>query len=219
MNRVSLCADSPGLSPEARQEKGLQLVCFSEVDLLALHPGVRGELRTRSRGLVVLISLLRALQPDWHPFTGVYLYCGPGPSSPRAQQEILAAPASQRAAVLERALPPKDYFISNPAMKAAQLSIEFQLHGPWTAFLSPHHGLIQAWECARNDLLDQVVPAALVAGLFALDEPSELSHHTGRADRLVEAVWAQYSLRAEELLRPEGASGPYGPLTGVLGRG
>lgn len=114
----------------------------------------RPELRSKAAAVVVLSSLLRGL--DMHPDTAVYLACHHGPVHARTQELVLAGEPIE---VAERALPPKDYFVSNPSMKAAQLSMEFGFHGPWTAFTR----LEQAKEHAQSDLEDGVVPAAVVA--------------------------------------------------------
>lgn len=195
-----------------------ELCCFSDDYVASMHAGARSDMRSKSRGVILLSALIRDLQRDlpMHANTGVYLYCGPGPSHSKTQQQVLTVPAWERAATIEKSLPPKDYFISNPAMKAAQISIDFQLHGPWTAFLSPQFGLDQALSCAHNDLLDGVSEAALVGGIFALDEPGELATYLVGSHHLVESIFVQYATRAQDILCAPGPLGKYGPLSPLL---
>lgn len=196
---------------EAREGKR----CFSLETLAGLYPNARADLRSKARGVVVLTSLLHQLQEEgFHPGTGVFLFCGPGPSSPRTGEALLQSAPEERAAIVERTLPPKDYFISNPAMKAAQVSIEFQLHGPWMAFLSPQHGFAQACRLAQDELVDGALPAVLIGGIFALDDPAESRHWPVPSQgELVEAVVVQYARTPQEVFVGETLIGKYGPLT------
>ncbi len=221
LHRLFLTAeDSP--DPERRQghcpRQGEYTLCrFSEAYLHSLYEGARSELRFKSRGVVLLTSLIRQLQP-LDPATGVYLYGGFGPYSPRASSAGLSAAPGARSAAIDRALPPKDYFIATPAMKAAQLAIDFQLHGPVMALFSPEHGFVQASRLARADLADGVVPAALVAGVFPLEEVSEFARFLPASPQLVEAVWVQVVTHPDEMVACEGPSGRFGPLTSSIER-
>jgi 3-oxoacyl-(acyl-carrier-protein) synthase len=113
-------------------------------------------------------------------------------------------------------MPPKDYFIANPAMKAAQLAIEFRLHGPWATFTSLHSGFQQAVHQAKRDLSRGIVPAALVGAFFGLDDPAELWAAEDRT--YCEAIWTQYARDPAELVNISDCWGKYGPLTSELGR-
>ncbi|MBX3169467.1 MAG: hypothetical protein KF760_18850 [Candidatus Eremiobacteraeota bacterium] len=213
--RFLTAEDSP--DPERREgrcpRQGEYSLCrFSDAYMHSLYAGARSELRFKARGVVLLTSLIRQLQP-LDAATGVYLCGSFGPYSPRAQSAGLSAAPGGRAAAIERALPPKDYFIATPALKAAQLSIDFQVHGPVMAVFSPEHGFAQACRLARADLADEVVPAALVAGLFTLEEAGEFSRYLSGSRQLVEAVWVQYVTHSEQIVACQGPSGRFGPLT------
>ncbi len=191
------------------------LTCFSQTSLQNLYPEARADLRFKSRGVVLLTWLLRDLLAGGAPAsTGTYLACLFGPYSPRLQQLARDTPSGrQRLEVLERALPPKDYFIATPATKAAQLSIEFGLHGPLMALYSPEYASQQAVELARADLADGVVEAAVVASIFALEDESEVPRYLNGHTHLVEAVAVQFARSADQLLDAPAKAGRYGPLT------
>lgn len=218
--RFLTAEDSP--DPERSEghcpRQGAYSLCrFSDVYLHSLYDNARSELRFKSRGVVLLTSLLRQLPPP-DPATGVYLFGGFGPYSPRAQAAGLKAEPSARSSAIDRALPPKDYFIATPAMKAAQLAIDFQLHGPLMALFAPEHGFAQACRLARADLADGVVPAALVAGMFTLEEASEYSRFLTGSRHLVEAVWLHYVTHPDQIELCQGPSGRFGPLTSSIER-
>lgn len=213
--RFLTAEDTP--EPERKEGGDSSLCRFSDAYLNSLYAEARSDLRSKSRGVVLLTSLVRQM-PALNAATGIYLYAGFGPYSPRAQAAGLAAAPEGRVAAIERALPPKDYFIATPAMKAAQLSIDFQLHGPMMALFSPEHGFAQACRLARADLQDGVVPAALVAGMFMLEEAAEYSRFLPSARHLVEAVWVHYATHCDQILTSQGPSGRFGPLTSSIER-
>jgi hypothetical protein len=166
----------------------------------------------------LLSALVRSLAQE-HPFppeTGCYLYFGPGPVHAKTQQALLEADDAHRLEVLEKSLPPKDYFIANPAMKSAQIAIEFQLHGPWVSFLSPAQGLQQAWFYARQDLQLGQVPAALVGGFFGLDDTTDILGLS--EDTLSECAFVLYATSPDSLQDEQGTTGRYGPFTSMVGR-
>lgn len=213
--RFLTAEDSP--APERSEghcsRQGDYSLCrFSEAYLHSLYDGARAELRFKSRGVVLLTSLIRQWQ-SLDPATGVYLYGGFGPYSPRARSAGLSAEPGGRSSAIERALPPKDYFIATPAMKAAQLGIDFHLHGPLMALFAPEHGFAQACRLAQADLADGVVPAALVAGMFTLEEASEFSRFIPYSQQLVEAVWVQYATHCDQIALSQESPGRFGPLT------
>ena len=194
---------------------------FSEEFLLSAEPSARSQLRSKSRGVVLLCALIRELQKEMPlpASTGVYLFCGFGPCNPKTQEVAMQAPPSERWALIDRALPPKDYFISNQGLKAAQISIEFGLHGPWMAFISPEFGLAQAFHYGQSDLRAQVVEGALIGGIFTFDEPSESAAYFRESTQLSECVWLQYAAQADQIRQfPEGPLGKYGPLTTIIER-
>lgn len=185
---------------------------FSDELLMGCHPQASLELRAKSRGVILLGSLLRNL--DTPSSSALYLACQSGPTHPRLAEASRLSASEQRLAALERALPPKDFFVANPAMKAAQLSVEFGWHGPWIAFHSCADALARAAAAARLELEEGVVEAAVLAGMFLLDEPLEVPPGA----RCSEAVFVQVARRPEELLDVEGPWGRYGPLTAVVER-
>lgn len=208
--------------PERREghcpRQGEYSLCrFSEAYLHSLYDGARSELRFKSRGVVLLTSLIRQMVP-MDPAAGVYLYGGFGPYSPRARAAGLDAAPEARSSAIDRALPPKDYFIATPAMKAAQLGIDFQVHGPLMALYAPEHGFAQAGRLARADLADGVVPAALLAGMFMLEEAAEYERFVPASPQLVEAVWVRYATHADQIVDCPGPSGRFGPLTSNIER-
>lgn len=158
-------------------------------------PNLRAELRSKARGVLWVSWLIRQL-PALHPETGCYLTFAPGP----VHAPLMAAleSAADRVAVLEKSLPPKDYFIANPAMKAAQISIEFQLHGPWMCFPNSLH---DCYRYAELDLRTGQVPAVLVGGFYEGES---------------ECAFIQYATRPEELLACPVVNGRFGPFTAVL---
>lgn len=217
---ADICPDPEIRTGNCSQHGDYSLCLFSDGYLASLYPAARGDLRTKARGIVALTHLIQGWQQSHalHPSTGVYLSCSFGPYSLRTQQAVLAAPPEQRLSVLERTLPPKDYFIATPAMKAAQLSIEFALHGPVMALFHADYGLEQAFALARSDLMDGVVEAALVGGVFSLDDPAEVPHHLSASSSLCEAVFFQYASSPGELMDSRGPAGRFGPLTSIIER-
>lgn len=185
---------------------------FSDAYLQQRVPDAPAQLRSKSRGLVLLCALVRELTAvgTLDSETGVYLFSGPGPSNSRVQQIAAREVGPDRLNLIERALPPKDFFVANPAMQAAQVSLEFGLHGPWMTFHSLQHGFSQACHYARCDLRDGAVPAALVGGMFMLDDSRNQT----------ECLFVQYATAAQDIVDPGEPrhDGEYGPLTALIER-
>jgi hypothetical protein len=164
---------------------------FSDAFLQARVPNAASEMRSRSKGVLLLCTLVRELAGDvaFHSESGVYLFSAPAPSSARVQEIAAREVGPERLTMLERALPPKDFFVANPAMHAAQISLEFGLHGPWMTFHTPQHGFSQACHYARGELRDGTVPGAVLAAIHM-----PLSGSQG--------LFVQYATSADELLDP-----------------
>ncbi|MBT9582201.1 hypothetical protein IV102_02560 [bacterium] len=196
----------------------ISLTLFSEENIASHSPTCRSELRSKCRGVVLLSALVRSLLQErpFLPETGCYLCFGPGPVHAKTQQAMLEADETQRLDVLEKCLPPKDYFVANPAMKAAQIAIEFQLHGPWASFLSPTAGLQQACYYARQDLVSGQVPAALVGGFLGLDDTTDVLDT--KESTLSECAIVHYATSPDHLADEPVAEGRYGPFTRMIGR-
>jgi len=190
-----------------------QACLFSEEDLIVRVPNARSEGRAKARGVLWLNWLIGQLsrEMELHPDTGCYLTFAPGPVHAPLGAALEGAADQERLAILERSLPPKDYFLSNPAMKVAQVAIEFQFHGPWMCFPSISSGLHDCYRYAGLDLRCGQVPAALVGGFFALDDGRHLE-----GSPLSECVFLQYAVRAEELLPCPIVDGKYGPFSGLV---
>lgn len=215
-----LTADQDSLSGRrcelSRGARTAQVCLFSEQDLIARVPNARSEARSKARGVLWLSWLLRELsrERELHPDTGCYLTFAPGPVHEPLRALLQEAGDQERLAILEKSLPPKDYFLANPAMKAAQISIEFQFHGPWMCFPSLARGLHDGYRYAGLDLRCGQVPAALVGGFFALDDERHLDGLGGSS--LCECAFLQYAISAEELLPCPVVDGKYGPFSGLL---
>lgn len=171
---------------------------FSDEYLQANVPNAAVELRSRAKGVLLLCALIRELrrEVEFRSETGVYLYSRPGSSNARVQEIAAREAGAERLHLLERALPPKDFFLANPAMHAAQLSLEFALHGPWMTFHTPLHGLAHACHYAAGELRDGTVPAALIAALEMLEEPQPERR---------ECLFVQYVTRTDEIVWPGAA--------------
>jgi hypothetical protein len=176
---------------------------FADEFLQRLSPfrPLETQLRATSRDVILLSGLVRELLADGpiHEETGLFLSLSHGPYHRKTLELSLAAAPEERLTVLEKNLPPKDYIVNYPSLKAAQLAIEFGLHGPWVAFLSPVHGLGQAQRQAGLELKAGSAGAVLVGGAFLLDEPAELGARICEQEELSEWVTMQYIERSEEL--------------------
>lgn len=168
---------------------------FSDIYLQQRVGNAAMEMRSRFRGVLLLCALIRELQEEvpFHPDTGVYLASHPGPSHPKLQEIAAQESGPARLGLLERALPPKDFFVANPAMHAAQVSLEFGLHGSWITFHSPARAFDQACYYARGELRDGTVPGALVAAIHTLEDRP----HNGK-----ECLFAQYATKPHEIVQP-----------------
>jgi hypothetical protein len=200
-------------------QRSIELTTFSDAFLASIPSFTPLLLRSKSRGTVILLDIIKRLNErhSMQADTAVYLHTKAGPFYRKAFDGVLKMEEEEKINFIYKKLPPKQYFVQNLSMKAAQIPIEFKLNGPWLSFTSQPFGFQHAWEQASNDLRGGIVSSALVCASFCLDEPTEISPYFDYSDSLVEACAAFYIESKSDLAnRPSFKIGKYGSLTGVM---
>ena len=200
------------------QKKEIQITTFSDEYFSSIPFYNPAQTRSKSKGLIVLLETIRKLKlkTQINQASGIYAHCLAGPFNRKIFDHANQMSYDEKLAYITKNLPPKQYFIQHPAMKVAQIPIEFKLHGPWITFGSDH-GFQQSWEQAMRDINDKVVPSALICTLFSLDDAIELQGFADHSNNLIEACAVFYvDGGSDDYDRPAFKFGKYGSLTGFL---